>query len=95
MSGDLKFNRRYALVDEAAYERLSAKRPLPSTDPLLEMGPMSNIKKLRNLCAKTWPIRLKMRPKRLLRTLNYSVPIFKIWILCGLTLLAGKRVSGL
>ena len=45
MSGDLKFNRRYALVDEAAYERLSAKRPVPSTDPLLETGPMSGIKK--------------------------------------------------
>ena len=45
MSGDLKFNRRYALVDEAAYERLSAKRTLPSTDPLLETGPMGNIKK--------------------------------------------------
>ena len=45
MSGDLKFNRRYALVDEAAYERLSAKRPVPSTDPLLKMGSMSSIKK--------------------------------------------------
>ena len=41
---DLKFNRRYALLDEATYERLMKKRS-PTDSSLTNFGPITEISK--------------------------------------------------
>ena len=45
MSGELKFNRRYALVDEDTYSRLVTKKRVTPDDPLVSGGTMSEVKK--------------------------------------------------
>ena len=45
MSGELKFNRRYALVDEDTYSRLVTKKRVTPDDPLVSGGTMSKVKK--------------------------------------------------